>query len=156
VRADVVVVAAEPRELAPQAGDGLARWLRGEPLLLGLLEAFDLALGLGVVGAGVLEPDAEAAELEGVLKAWTTSGPVMEPSRASETWDAFVGTIRTREAVAWGTGLSPVAHTSVLYDDGCDYQDERCQSHQIDVRAKLAFAIHGRKEKEVGPEGGEG
>jgi hypothetical protein len=40
VRPDVVVVAAEPGELAVQAGDGLGRWLRGEPLLLGLLEAF--------------------------------------------------------------------------------------------------------------------
>src|SRR3954452_19411017 len=51
VRADLVVVAAEPGELALQAGGGLGRWLRGEPLLLGLLEAFDLALGLWVVGS---------------------------------------------------------------------------------------------------------
>jgi hypothetical protein len=64
VRADLVVVAREPGELALQAGDALGRWLRGEPLLLGPLEAFDLALGLGVVGAGVVEPDAEAAVLD--------------------------------------------------------------------------------------------
>jgi hypothetical protein len=44
VRADLVVVAREPGELALQAGD--------------------LALGLGVVGAGVVEPDAEAAVLD--------------------------------------------------------------------------------------------
>jgi hypothetical protein len=74
----------------------------------------------------------------------------------SETWEAFAGTIRTREAMAWGTGLSPVAHTSVLFDDGCDYQEERCESDQIDVWAKLAFAIHGRQEKKINPEGGEG
>ena len=47
-----------------QAGDGLGWWLGGEPLLLGLLEAFDLALGLRMMGAGVVEPDAEAAELD--------------------------------------------------------------------------------------------
>jgi hypothetical protein len=58
------VVAAEPGELALPADGGLGRWLCGEPLLLGLLEAFDLALGLRVVGAGVVEPDVEAAELD--------------------------------------------------------------------------------------------
>ena len=64
VGSNVVVVAAEPVELAVQAGDGACGWLGGEPLLLGLLEAFDLAAGLGVVGAGVVEADTEAAELD--------------------------------------------------------------------------------------------
>jgi hypothetical protein len=50
----------------------------------------------------------------------------------------------------------PVVHTSVLIDDGCDYQEKRCQSRQKDVRAKLAFAIPGREEKKAEPEGGEG
>jgi hypothetical protein len=64
VRADRVVVVPEPGQLAGQAAGGVCGWLRGEPLLLGLLEPFDLAAGLGVVGPGVVEPDAEAAELD--------------------------------------------------------------------------------------------
>jgi hypothetical protein len=40
---------------------GLVR-LRAEPLLEGLLEAFDLALGLGVVRLAVLLGDAQAAQ----------------------------------------------------------------------------------------------
>ena len=64
MRPDLVVVAPEPGQLALQAGDGLRWWLCGEPFLLGLLEAFHFALGLGVVGSGVVEPDSEAAEFD--------------------------------------------------------------------------------------------
>ncbi len=45
-----------------------ARWLGGEPFLEGLVEAFDFAAGLGVVGPGVVEADAavrRSGDLEG-------------------------------------------------------------------------------------------
>ena len=62
--ADGVVVAAEPVELGLQGGDGGGSALVGQPLLEGLVEAFDLAAGLGVVGAGVLVVDAQGEQLE--------------------------------------------------------------------------------------------
>jgi len=46
VRADGVVVDAEPVELGLQLGDGRRPVLLGEPLLQGLVEALDLAAGL--------------------------------------------------------------------------------------------------------------
>jgi hypothetical protein len=50
--------------VALQAGDRDGRWLGCEPLLLGLLEALDLAAGLRVVGPGVVEADPESAEFD--------------------------------------------------------------------------------------------
>ena len=61
---DGVVVALEPVELALQGREVCCGWLRAEPLLLGLVESFDLALGLGVVGPGVVQSDAEQVELD--------------------------------------------------------------------------------------------
>ena len=51
--------------------------LGAQPFLEGLLEAFDLAAGLGVVGAGVLLGDVPAAELglEAVAAALTAGVP---------------------------------------------------------------------------------
>jgi hypothetical protein len=64
VGADGVVVGLEPVELGLQRGDAGRSALAGEPLLEGLVEALDLAAGLGVVGAGVLVVDAEGDQLE--------------------------------------------------------------------------------------------
>ena len=68
VGADGVVVAAEGVELGLQLAQGGGRggWL-GEPLLEGLVEPFDLAAGLRVVGPGVAEEDAAGVQgdLEG-------------------------------------------------------------------------------------------
>jgi hypothetical protein len=60
--ADGVVVGDEVVELALEAGDGRRRRLGGEPAFLGLVEAFDFAAGLGVVGAGVGEADPAPVE----------------------------------------------------------------------------------------------
>ena len=46
---------------AAEFGQGGRGWLGGQPLLLGLVEALDFPAGLGVVGAGVAEPDPEGA-----------------------------------------------------------------------------------------------
>jgi hypothetical protein len=48
--------------LALQNDQGGGWRLRGQPLLLGLVEPFDLPAGLGVVGPGVAEPDAAQSE----------------------------------------------------------------------------------------------
>ena len=50
MRPDVVVDVGEGVQLGLQFGDGGGGWLRGQPALLGLVEAFDLALGLGMAG----------------------------------------------------------------------------------------------------------
>ena len=63
VRADVVVVVGEGIELALQCGERLGGGLLGQVALERLVQALDLAAGLGVVGARVLELDAEALEL---------------------------------------------------------------------------------------------
>jgi hypothetical protein len=63
VRPDGVVVGAEAVQLALQLGDRGGGGLGGEPLLQGLMEALDLAASLGVVGAGVGDPDAAEAAL---------------------------------------------------------------------------------------------
>jgi len=45
-------------------GDGAGGALLGQPFLEGLVEAFDFAAGLGVVGAGVFVVDADGEQLE--------------------------------------------------------------------------------------------
>jgi hypothetical protein len=52
-----VVVAAEGVELGLQLPQGPGPGPGGEPLLEGLVEPFDLAAGLGVVGPGVPKPN---------------------------------------------------------------------------------------------------
>jgi hypothetical protein len=64
VRSDVVVVVAEAVELGLQLGERRGWGLFGEPAFEGLVEALDLAAGLGVVGAGVLVVDPQPDELE--------------------------------------------------------------------------------------------
>jgi hypothetical protein len=59
-----VVVVDEPVELALQRPDRGGGWLRGQPLLLGLVKAFDFAAGLRVVGPGVAELHPEEAEFD--------------------------------------------------------------------------------------------
>jgi hypothetical protein len=58
VGSDGVVVGPEPVELGLELGEGGGWRLFGQPFLEGLVEAFDLAASLGVVGAGVLVVDA--------------------------------------------------------------------------------------------------
>ena len=60
----LVVVLAELIELALALGEGPGGWSGGEPALQGLVEAFGLALGLGVAGSPVLLADAEDREDE--------------------------------------------------------------------------------------------
>ena len=62
VGSDLVVDVGEGVELGLQLGDGGGGWLGGEPAFLGLVEAFDLALGLGMAGVAVLLGDAEAGQ----------------------------------------------------------------------------------------------
>jgi hypothetical protein len=45
-----------------QTGHGVSWRLRGQPLLYRLVEAFHLATGLGMVGAGMADLDPEQAE----------------------------------------------------------------------------------------------
>jgi len=59
VRALGVVVAGEAVQLGLEGFDRGGGFLFGEPFLLGLVEPFDLAAGLGVVGAGVVKADPE-------------------------------------------------------------------------------------------------
>ena len=58
----VVVVGDEGVELGLELLLGVGRVLFGQVALEGLVEAFDLAAGLGVVGAGVLGADAEGQQ----------------------------------------------------------------------------------------------
>lgn len=64
VRADGVAVLGEGMQLSLYFGDGagLGR-LGADPFLEGLVEAFDLAAGLWVVGPGVLERDAQGGQV---------------------------------------------------------------------------------------------
>jgi hypothetical protein len=52
-------VGAELVQLGLQLGDAARRWPGSEPALLGLVEPFGLALGLGVAGGAVLLADPE-------------------------------------------------------------------------------------------------
>ena len=57
-----VVELSEVRQQRVQFGDGLGAGLRGEPAFEGLLEPFDLALGLRVGGVAVLLLDVKGDE----------------------------------------------------------------------------------------------
>nr|WP_254902513.1 hypothetical protein [Mycobacterium simiae] len=62
VGAHGVVVLGEGVELGLEVGD-TGRWgLAVQPFFEGLVEAFDLAAGLGVVGPGVFEDDAQGGQ----------------------------------------------------------------------------------------------
>jgi hypothetical protein len=64
VRPDSVVVAPEAVELDLELADARRRLLPGEPSLEGLVEALDLAAGLGVIRARVPVGDSERIELD--------------------------------------------------------------------------------------------
>ena len=64
VRPDGVVVEGEPVELVLQPGHCGGAGLRGEPFLLGLVEPFHLAAGLGMVGPRVADPDSAQPQLD--------------------------------------------------------------------------------------------
>jgi hypothetical protein len=53
MRPDLVVDAGEGVQLGLQLGHGGGGGLRGKPALQGLVEAFDLALGLGMAGMAI-------------------------------------------------------------------------------------------------------
>jgi hypothetical protein len=59
----VVVKGTEAVGLELELGEGARGWLAGQEALEGLVEAFDLAAGLGVVGGGMLGEDAEGLQL---------------------------------------------------------------------------------------------
>jgi len=63
VRSGGVVVLSPGVEQGLELGDGGRWWSAGEPLLEGLLDAFDFAAGLGMRGSGVLLRDVQAFEL---------------------------------------------------------------------------------------------
>jgi hypothetical protein len=71
--------------------------LGAEPLLHGLLEPLDLALGLGVVGLRVLLDDPESAELG--LEAVAGAGALAAPGQAGGEDDAVVGQRGDRDLV---------------------------------------------------------
>jgi hypothetical protein len=76
VGSKLVIDALEAVELGLQLLQGGGGGLSGEPALQGLVEAFDLALGLRMVGMAVLLGDAQAGEqvLEVVAAAGETRG----------------------------------------------------------------------------------
>ena len=85
----LVVVLAEGVELGLEAGQGGGGRLRGQPAFLGLVEPFDLALGLGVEGVAVLLGDAQGGQqvLEGVPAAAEAGGvdaPVVGEGRGGQ------------------------------------------------------------------------
>ena len=103
----MVVLVGERVEQGLQLDDGAELdGLGGEPLLEGLLEAFDLAAGGGgVVGAGVLLGHAEASEfgLQGVAAA-------LAAGKAGGEDHPVVGQGRGRNAKAGHCGQEAVAH----------------------------------------------
>jgi hypothetical protein len=72
----LVVDAGEGVQLGLQLGESGGGGLRGEPALQGLVEAFDLALGLGMAGMAIFLGDAETGEqvLEAVAAAGEAGG----------------------------------------------------------------------------------
>src|SRR5512132_1908534 len=96
----VVVLGDERSKQGLQFGQGLGLdGLGGEPFLEGLLEAFDLAAGGGVVGAGVLLGHAQAVQfgLQGVAAA-------LAAGQAGGEHHAVVGQGGGGRAVAGGGG----------------------------------------------------
>jgi hypothetical protein len=79
VRSKVVVDALEAVELGLQVVQSGGGGLSCEPALQGLVEAFDLALGLRVVGMAVLLGDAQAGEQ--VLEAVAAAGEMRSVDR---------------------------------------------------------------------------
>src|SRR5215213_8561808 len=64
VRSDGVVVAGEPVQLALQPNESGGPGLRGQPLLLSLVEPLHLAAGLRMVRPAMADPDAAQPELD--------------------------------------------------------------------------------------------
>src|SRR4051812_38688334 len=81
VGAVVVVVGDELVELGLELVDARGRVVGGEPSFEGLVEAFDFAAGLGVIGPRVAKPDPERGEV--VVEAGPERGAVVgeEPFR---------------------------------------------------------------------------
>ena len=105
----MVVDAGEGVELVLEFGDGPGAWLGAEPSFEGLLEAFDLAAGGGVVGPGVLLGDLETGEfgLEAVASA-SSAGEV------GGEHQAVVGEDRGRKTVVVAGGAERVDHCTAV------------------------------------------
>jgi hypothetical protein len=99
------VLIGEPVDEGLELGEGgRLLGLGGTPLLHGLLEPLDFAAGAGVVGAGVLLDDAEAAELG--LEAVATAGAVQAAAgQAGGEHHAVVGKRGGRDPVG-GNGVA--------------------------------------------------
>ena len=100
VRPDLVIDASEGVHLGLQFGDSGGCWLSSEPAFQGLVEAFDLALGLGMAGMAVLLRDAEAGQQ--IFKAVPTAGEAGGIDRA------VVGEGGLWQAVSLGGGQKVV------------------------------------------------
>src|SRR5438093_12248591 len=85
-----VVVVAEPIELRLEFADALGGRLLAEPPLLGLMEPFDLAAGLGMVRGGVSKRDPQSCELH-------LDGTASAASRSTGEHRGVVGEHRSRE-----------------------------------------------------------
>jgi len=106
MRALLVVVAAKGVELELEHGDRGRRRLFGEEPFEGLVEAFDLAAGLGVVGSRVLGLDAQELEL-GLEDDLAAAGVGGEDG-------SVVGEQRLRETPGVAGGYEAVEHVGSL------------------------------------------
>ena len=112
MRAAVVVFVDEGVELGLQFGDGVGAGLAGEPAFEGLVEAFDLAAGGGVVGGGVDLDDAQVVQFcfQGVAAAFAAG-------KAGGEHHAVVGQCGVRDAMG-GSGFA-----EFVPDDGAGDAD---------------------------------
>ena len=80
-----------------ESGQGVGARLAGQPAFEGLVETFDFALGLRVVGVAVLLGDAQA---------WSRRSKALRPPAANGGWcrPSVVGQGGGREAVVRGGG----------------------------------------------------
>jgi hypothetical protein len=144
VGSGVVVVVGEGVELGLQLGDRGRRVLAGQPAFEGLVEAFDLAAGLRVVGPGAGVGDAQAGDF-GFQGAAATAGAAvkMAPLSVSRvagrpcwsaawakaaTTSAALNAVRVVEAIAkreWSSMMLQIS-TPVL-SASCQWVVSACQ-----------------------------
>jgi hypothetical protein len=84
----MVVVAGELVELGLQLGHGCGPGLLAQPAFEGLVEAFDLAAGLRVVGAGVPVGDRHRANSSSIAQRPPPRGAAVKTAPLSEGIDA--------------------------------------------------------------------
>ena len=107
VRAGLVVVGGEAVELGLELFFGVGGVLLGEVFLQGLVEAFDLAAGLRVVGPGVLGADAQAEQLD----LQRAGGAVLVLRTVAARFDVSAETVSAARACTNASErLSAIAH----------------------------------------------